>query len=282
MRQANRREIAGMLGFGIDANCPASRSTLRLGKREYLFKGRNFELPVKGHIVLAQLRQAFLGAQCLQLGQSEIFGEPAHLFVAVDRLAGFARGKFGFVGNVGGFGNLVLVPRNQNIVFGQHQVRLYEIRTLFNRKGIAGEGMFRPLTAGAAMGDNDDLTVERFFHGLAFRGRICAKQSGEQEQGFFHKAAIARGCVCVMTIRLSINLNALPESDPVGDFARGILWFGVIPRGVCVGFAVDDQRMIMRLALPSAHRRRVAALQKVDIDRIAREIVIAVDHHGII
>ena len=140
MRQADRREIAWVLGFGIDADI------VRLGERQYLFKGRDFKLPVKRHIVLAQLRQAFLGAQGLEFGQREIFGEPAGHFLTIDGLACLAVGKFGLVGHVGGFRNLILMPRDQYAVFRQDKVRLNIIRTLFNRAGVAGDGVFGPLT----------------------------------------------------------------------------------------------------------------------------------------
>ena len=142
-----------MLGFGIDADI------VRLGEGQYLFKGRDFKLPVKRHIVLAQLRQAFLRTQGLEFVQREIFGEPSGLILTIDGLACLAVGKFALLGNIGGFRNLILMPRNQYAVFRQDKVRLNIIRTLFNRERVAGDGVFGPLTRCAAVGDDDGLAV---------------------------------------------------------------------------------------------------------------------------
>ena len=169
MRQANRGEIAWVLGFGIDANRPPRCRALCLGQSEDLVKGRDFKLPVIGHIGLTQLRQAFFRAQGLEFGEREILGKPARHFLAIDGLGGFAVGKFGLVRNVRGFRNLILMPRDQNAILGQHKVRLNIIRTLFNREGVACQRMLRPLTRCAAMGDDDDVAFKRLFHGLAFR-----------------------------------------------------------------------------------------------------------------
>ena len=119
----------------------------------------DFELAIKRRIGRAQLRQAFLGAQGLKLGKREIFGEPAGHFMTINGLACLAVGKFGLVGNVGGFRNLILVPRDQHAVFRQHKVRLNIIRALFNRAGVACDGVFGPLTRCAAMRDDDGLAV---------------------------------------------------------------------------------------------------------------------------
>ena len=183
MRQANAGKIAGVLGFGIDANRPSRCRALRLGQREDLVKGRDFELPVIGHIVLAQLRQAFLGAQGLELGQREIFGKPARHFLAINGLGGFAVGKFGLVRNVGGFRNLILMPRDQYAVLGQDKVWLNKIGTLVNCTAIACNGVFGPFTRGTTVRDDNDVAFERFFHGLAFRnGERRQEDCSDQKQ----------------------------------------------------------------------------------------------------
>ena len=94
-----------------------------------------------------------------KLGQREILGEPSGHFIAIDGLACLAVGKFALLGHVGGFRNLILVPRDQNAVFRQHQIRLNIIRTLFNRERVTRDGMFGPLTRCAAVGDDDGLAV---------------------------------------------------------------------------------------------------------------------------
>ena len=66
--------------------------------------------------------------------------------MAVYGLGSFAVCKFGLVRNVGGFRNLILMPRDQYAVFRQHQIRFDEIRALFSRAGVARDGVFGSFT----------------------------------------------------------------------------------------------------------------------------------------
>src|SRR3546814_17540494 len=58
-------------------------------------------------------------------------------------------------GNVGGFRNLILVPRDEHAVLGQHQVGFDEIGALLDRKPVARQRMFGPLARRAPMRDAD-------------------------------------------------------------------------------------------------------------------------------
>src|SRR3546814_1119587 len=69
----------------------------------------------------AQSRDTFLCAQRLQFGKREILGEPARDRLAVDRLRRLSIRIFGMIGDVGGLRNLILVPRDEHPVPGQHQ-----------------------------------------------------------------------------------------------------------------------------------------------------------------
>src|SRR3546814_16418717 len=71
-----------------------------------------------------------------------ILGEPAGDRLAVDAFRRLAARKFGMAGNVGRLRNLILVPRDQYAVPGQHQVGFDEIGPLFDRQLIARQRMF--------------------------------------------------------------------------------------------------------------------------------------------
>src|SRR5579872_2001355 len=80
----------------------------------------------------------------------------------------------------------------------------------------------------------------------------------------------------------SADLDATPEGDAVLDLGRRRLRLGIIPGGVLVLGAVDDDAVIMRRALPWAFAGRGARPQHRRIDRACREVVIAFDDHRVV
>src|SRR3546814_13355013 len=99
----------------------------------------------------AQSRDTFLCAQRLQFGKREILGEPARDRLAVDRLRRLSIRIFGMIGDVGGLRNLILVPRDEHPVPGQHQIGFDEIGALLDRQFITRKRMLGPLARRAAM-----------------------------------------------------------------------------------------------------------------------------------
>ena len=76
---------------------------------------------------------------------------------AVDQLGRLAAGEFGMVGHVGGAGDVVLVPRDEDIVLGQHQIGLDEIGAVVDREIVARQRMFGTFAARPAMADDDGI-----------------------------------------------------------------------------------------------------------------------------
>jgi hypothetical protein len=104
-----------------------------------------------------QLRQPLAGPQGLDLGQGEVFGEPAGDLLAVDGLGRLAVGELGAAGDVGGAADLVLVAGDQVAVLGRHQVGLDEVAALVDGQVVGQLGVLRPQARGAAVGDDDGL-----------------------------------------------------------------------------------------------------------------------------
>jgi hypothetical protein len=80
--------------------------------------------------------------------------------------------------------------------------------------------------------------------------------------------------ISAANIRLA-DLHTLPEGDPVPDPGRRGLGVGIIPGGVDILGAARRQRVIMGNALPRADRGRIARTEQRGVDRVAREIMIA-------
>src|SRR3546814_14151459 len=92
----------------------------------------------------AQSRDTFLCAQRLQFGKREILGEPARDSLAVDRLRRLSIRIFGMIGDGGGPRNLILVPRAEHPVPGQHQIGFDEIVALLDLQFITRKRMCGP------------------------------------------------------------------------------------------------------------------------------------------
>src|SRR3546814_10029941 len=88
-----------------------------------LFRSGGYRVEaVEAAVGVPKLRQPFAGAQRAQFREREILREPAGDGLAVDGLAGPARGEFGVIGDVGGAAYLIFMPGDEDAVAGQHQI----------------------------------------------------------------------------------------------------------------------------------------------------------------
>src|SRR4029434_9321769 len=101
-----------------------------------------------------QVREPLHGPQGPQLGQGEVLGEPAGVLHPVDRLGGLACGELGVGGDVGGAGDVVLVPGHEYVVLGRDQVGLDVVRPHLDGQPVGGEGVLGPVAAGPAVADD--------------------------------------------------------------------------------------------------------------------------------
>ncbi len=76
--------------------------------------------------------------------------QPRH-GLAVDDLGAMPRRKFGVLRHVGGAADLIFMPGNEHAVARHDQIGLDVVGPLLDRQAVGFEGVFRPLTAGAAM-----------------------------------------------------------------------------------------------------------------------------------
>ncbi|KAG0740472.1 hypothetical protein G6F24_017006 [Rhizopus arrhizus] len=103
---ADRLEVGRVLDLRHQADATVGTPCLLHQEGEDLVKAGDAELAVVGGA--AQFWQALTRVQRLQLGQGEVFGEPALDLLPVDDLAGAAAGELGMRGHVGGAADLVL------------------------------------------------------------------------------------------------------------------------------------------------------------------------------
>src|SRR5579859_284327 len=75
------------------------------------------------------------------------------------------------------------------------------------------------------------------------------------------------------------ELHALPEGDVSSDLACQRRRPGVVPRGICVAFAVYLEAVIAGHAFPEAETADVARTDVLAIDGLRREVVIALDYN---
>ncbi len=120
-------------------------------------ESRDREAAVEGAILRPQFRQALARAQRLDLGQGEVFREPARHGFAVDDLSAAPRCELRMVRDVGGAPDLILVPRDEHAVARHHQIGFDVVGTLLDRQPIGLERVLRSLAAGAAMGNDKDV-----------------------------------------------------------------------------------------------------------------------------
>src|SRR4051812_23266286 len=78
------------------------------------------------------------------------------------------------------------------------------------------------------------------------------------------------------------DLHPAPERDAVADLLGRLLGGGVVPGRVGVALAVDDDVEVARLALPGARRLLVGALEVLLAQRLAGEVVVALDDDGVV
>ena len=65
------------------------------------------------------------------------------------------------------------------------------------------------------------------------------------------------------------------------DVGGSRFWFGVIPSGVFVFLAIDDNMIIVRGAFPRAGAGVIAGLKKVTVNRFGREVMVVFDKFGV-
>ncbi len=160
-----------MFGFGIDANGAFPVFINRREQLQNFFKTGHGKLPVA--FCAAQLRQSFFRAQGFQLGQREIFGEPADMLLPVDGFFRPPRGKFCPLRNIGGGGNIIFMPRDQNAILGHYQIGFDKIRAGVNCRLISRQRMFGPFPRKPAVG-NDKRPIGH---------RMCLRRRGARRAG---------------------------------------------------------------------------------------------------
>ena len=176
-RQADSLEVGAVLDLRHQPDPAPGAAGLLDQEGDDLVQRGNAELAVERGA--AQLRQPLAGVQRFQLGQGEVFGEPALDAFAIDGLRGFALGELGMRGHVGGAADLVLVSRHQRAVLGHHQVRFDVVGAIGNGLGVRGQGVFGQQRAGAAVAVHRRLRRGR--RGFSAHGsRWCHGQRQQQ------------------------------------------------------------------------------------------------------
>src|SRR5258708_5768473 len=148
-----------VLGFRLHAG-PRDTAPPPIGFRRQLhdfIEGGDGESSVKGTDPRSQFRQTLSCTQGLDLGEGEIFREPARHGLAVDDLGTAALRELRVLRDVGGSPDLILVPRDEHAVPSHHQVGLYVVGALLDRQPIGLDRMLRPLAAGSAVSNDKDI-----------------------------------------------------------------------------------------------------------------------------
>ena len=78
------------------------------------------------------------------------------------------------------------------------------------------------------------------------------------------------------------DLHAFPKRDAAFDVGGGLFGLGVVPGSVWVHVAIDIDGVITGLTLPGATGLVVAKADVLTLDRSLREIVVPLDHDGIV
>jgi hypothetical protein len=97
------------------------------------------------------------GAQGLDLGQGEVFGEVGGGAHAIDHWW-FCGSTPNLQGHIGGVVEHGLVAGDHHAVLGQHQVGFDVVRTLADRQVVAGQRVLGPVARRAAVADDDRRT----------------------------------------------------------------------------------------------------------------------------
>ncbi len=188
-----------MLQFGVESDPPPRLGLLGahqlhdVGQRCHLIQS------VEARIGGAQRGDALLYAQSAQFGEGEVLGKPARHQPAIDGLVAAAILEFLAGGDIGGGRQLVFVARDQHQIPGRDQIGLDVVRALIDRAFIGGEGVFWPLGARAAVGDDQHV----------LRGQRCGRcrkrQTGDQSKAADHSSSLKptrRPCGCSAIGRL--------------------------------------------------------------------------------
>jgi hypothetical protein len=126
-------------------------------QRDDLAEREDAEATVVGGVQGPELGHSLDGAQCAQLGETEVLGEPAGGQLAVDFLGGAAVGELRPPGDVGGEGELALVADDEDAVPADHHVRLDQLGPEVDRQLVAGRRVLRAVGRGASVADDDGL-----------------------------------------------------------------------------------------------------------------------------
>ena len=184
--------VGRVLGLGIDADPPAGAPRVALGEVDDLLEGGDPEAAVE---LLGTLGERLNGPQGAQLRKGEVGGEPALLGDAVDHLGGPAVGELRVLADVGGGGDVRLVPRDQVAVLGGHEVRFDVVGAELDRQRIGRKGVVGQIAGSAAVADDQRVW-------LVAAGRRCgrckARNSGDErkDQGgpsAAHEGSFGRG-----------------------------------------------------------------------------------------
>src|ERR1035437_7135261 len=76
--------------------------------------------------------------------------------------------------------------------------------------------------------------------------------------------------------------DALPERDVTGDLRCGLLGSVVVPCGIRIDGVSNDDVEVRGVTLPGAHRRGGRVPVKLWLDRVSREVVVALDYDGVV
>jgi hypothetical protein len=106
-------------------------------------------------VARAQVRDPLPHPQRLELGEREVLGEPPLERHAVDRLRRVPVGELRPLRDVGGRRDLVLVAHDEVPVARRDEVGLDVVRAHARAELVAGQCVLRPVTRGAAVGDDD-------------------------------------------------------------------------------------------------------------------------------
>jgi hypothetical protein len=151
-RQSDRSKVCRVLRLGVDADGTATRPAKLLRERNDLVESRNVEPAV---VIMRPERQPLLRPERLDLGECEILGEPSGHRRAVDDCAPLPIGEL--LRDVRGPADFVFVPRDKDAVLRRHQIGFDEVRAHLGRQPVGLEGVLGPMTARAAVPDNQNV-----------------------------------------------------------------------------------------------------------------------------
>ena len=180
-RQPGVHVVGRVFGLGVDAHRAAGACAFAACQFEHLAQRRDRVFSVVGLIALGH---GLLRAQGLDLGQRQVGGEPAGFRHPIDLARGLAVGKLGARRHVGGGRDVGLVPHHEFTVFGGHHIGLDEVDAQLDRAFVGFQRVFRQITAGAAMPDDQRrLAVQRGITARCSGGRAAGTGGQAQEAG---------------------------------------------------------------------------------------------------